>query len=91
MNFVNGGMMLKVAMQSASVTAMDVIQWRNQTDGSKMERISSKQEDLMNFVNGGMVQEVVMQSAFVTVMNAIQQRSQTDGPSMETVVRLLSK
>ena len=29
MNFVNGGMMLKVAMQSASVTAMDVIQWRN--------------------------------------------------------------
>jgi len=29
MNFVNGGMMLKVAMQSASVTAMDAIQWRN--------------------------------------------------------------
>ena len=29
MSFVNGRMMLKVAMQSASVTAMDVIQWRN--------------------------------------------------------------
>ena len=40
-----------------------------------MERISSKQEDLMNFVNGGTVQKVVMQSAFVTVMNAIQQKS----------------
>ena len=29
MNFVNGGMMLKVVMQSASVTAMDAIQWRS--------------------------------------------------------------
>ena len=29
MNFVNGRMMPKVPMQSASATAMDAIQWRN--------------------------------------------------------------
>ena len=36
-----------------------------------MQRIFSKQEDLMNFVNGGIMQKVGMQSAFVTVMDAI--------------------
>ena len=36
-----------------------------------MERISSKQEDLMNFVNGGMMKKVEMQYVFVTVMVAI--------------------
>ena len=39
-----------------------------------MQRIFSKQEDLMNFVNGGMMKKVEMQSAFVTVMVAIPQK-----------------
>ena len=36
-----------------------------------MERISSKQEDLMNFVNGGVMKKVEMQYVFVTVMVVI--------------------
>ena len=56
-----------------------------------MERISSKQEDLMNFVNGGMMKKVEMQYVFVTVMVAIQRRNWIDGSRMGTAVRLLSK
>ena len=56
-----------------------------------MERISSKQEDLMSFVNGGMMKKVEMQYVFVTVMVAIQRRNWIDGSRMGTAVRLLSK
>ena len=56
-----------------------------------MERISSKQEDLMNFVNGGMMKKVEMQYVFVTAMVAIQRRNWIDGSRMGTAVRLLSK
>jgi hypothetical protein len=38
-----------------------------------MQRVFSKQEDLINFVSGGMVPKTVMLFAFVKQMNAILQ------------------
>ena len=38
-----------------------------------MQRVFSKQEDLINFANGGMVPKTVMLFAFAKLMNAILQ------------------
>ena len=56
-----------------------------------MQRVFSKQEDLINFVSGGMVQKTVMLFAFAKLMNAILQQCQIDGSRMETAVRLLDR